>query len=62
MWLGLLHPLVIQLNFGIPMDFAFIPVLNSLSGHSEGTCFGVAHGSQPESMYNYLHSSKRSDG
>lgn len=50
MWLGLLHPLVTQLNFGIALDFAFIPGLNSLSGHSEGgnTCFRVTHGSQPD--------------
>lgn len=29
LWLGLLSPLVIQLNFGIPVDLALIPVLNS---------------------------------
>lgn len=49
MWLGLLHPLITPLTFGIPVDFAFTPVLNSLSGHSEGgiTYFRVLHGSQP---------------
>lgn len=31
--LGLLHPVVTQVNLGIPEDFAFVPVQDSLSGH-----------------------------